>query len=428
MTSGNIALDPSSVPSTMIGMDSILDAFRPYGGALPSTPWDLGSMYAKTVVPFNYTYTSGITPDYTARTLDHGYGIQSFSNGAYTQTVPTSGIIGMGGFANKYQSLPANRLPVLVEAPTTVPGNQYVQHDIVMYFYKGAPQTFNFLNAKVIMITCWGAYGLCYLNNYTGGGFSQGVYVSPGGGSLYVYVGGAGSQSSVFGSVTGGWNGGGSGFQNPGNNGYSGAGGGATDVRTNYISDSPPATIFDRSGWYANDWGQLNPYWTQSATTTSLNSRIIVAGGGGAIRSGYGYGGTGGGSSGSVGTGVPAGGAGTQSNGGYTYYDSTWGPYGHYGGFGYGGGSYGYLGYYYDYYYGYVGYHSTLAGGGGGWYGGGAGIGGGGGSGYVGGMLPNTSTGSLNFGVETFTRRPEDAGYVLNPQNPNGYCYITILG
>ena len=390
-------------------MDSIAATFLAYGETLPPKPWDLGSYYAKSVVPYNYTYTSGITPDYTVRTLDFGYGIQSTNSGVYLQTVPRTGpsrdgAISFSNFANKYQSLPNNRLPRLIDSPFSVPSNQYVQYDILRYFYTGAPQTFNFYNASAISITCWGASGCTYDSSYTSGGFSQGVYVAPAGGSLYVYVGGAAVNGGGGGDAAfdpGGWNGGGYGYHYY----YTrGGGGGATDVRTNYI-----ATVD-----VAGSNGTLPAYWNQAATLTSLNSRIIVAGGGGGglISGASGYGaaaaGVGGGTTGGNAVYIPGYG-GTQSGGGATSSGN-----GFNGGFGYGGGSYG--------------YPNTVSGGGGGWYGGGAGIGGGGGSGYVGGLLPDTASGSRNFGWTTFTVQSGQSGYVGNPVAPNGYCYITILG
>jgi hypothetical protein len=195
----------------------------------------------------------------------------------------------------------------------------------------------------------------------------------------------------------GGWNGGGWGYQN-GN--YRGAGGGATDVRTNYI---PTVDVT----WSNN---VLPAYWTQSATITSLNSRIIVAGGGGGSGSGLfgGTGGVGGGTSGGNGSGGFFGGTGGNQSGG-----GANGVGGVLAGFGYGGSAPN---------------NTTVSGGGGGYYGGGNGNGSGGGSGYVGGMLPNTATGSLNFGWPTYNVQFGQTGYMANGVAPNGLCNIEIIG
>ena len=140
--------------------------------------------------------------------------------------------------------------------------------------------------------------------------------------TVYLYVGGAGSQGS---GAAGGWNGGGTAGSGRGDEG---SGGGASDIRL----------------------------------TTSANDRIVVgAGGGGSGGFSGGQGGNGGGTSGSAGTsGQGQGGSGaTSSSGGNGGYPNggTWGANGDFGVGGTGGSS------------------STSGGGGGGagWYGGGGG-------------------------------------------------------
>lgn len=214
-------------------------------------------------------------------------------------------------------------------------------------------QEFNFNNARFIKIEVWGAQGS---TNGGYGGYACGYYA--GSEALYVACGSVGVWSQAG---AGGFNGGGRG--GVGGNGDRGGGGGATDVRT----------------------------------TSNLNSRIIVAGGGGAGLYWRGMtwrGGGGGGLSGN--TGVEANGEGAQGSGG-TQTGPGGGNYNQNSGFGQGGESIGYSNGY-----------NTISGGGGGWYGGAAGNAAGGGSGYVGGVLDGTMANDVNTG--------------------NGRALITILG
>lgn len=413
---------PNRTPGP-ISMTAIASAFRTAAGVIPATPRNFSRYYAR-----------AFANDGLPLVLRYGYGIQWTPT--YTQAVSNSGQIKFSGFKGAFQQL-ALRSPITINASTSyIPLNTlYAQYDVVQYSFTGAPQTFNFLNARVIQIECWGAQG-SYFNGSTDvrtdGGYSRGVYVSPTGGSLYVYVGGVPPSDGANGFVLGGWNGGGVGFQGPisGATIRRGGGGGASDVRTVYIGQVLQPIVYGRDGTIAINGDSitaLNPYWTTSPTLASLNSRLIVAGGGG---SGglylpgpvTGIGGVGGGNEGGPGSytvpqgggGVNAGTGGTQSSGG-----ATTGSQGRNGGFGYGDSGRGYNGTYYP-----------GSGGGGGWYGGGSGNAGdsGGGSGYVGGMLPNTSTGSLNFGVTTVNAQPGQAGYVSNSAAPNGLVRITIIG
>ena len=213
--------------------------------------------------------------------------------------------------------------------------------------YTGGPQTWVVPKTGLYQLEVWGAQGG---GTYGGkGGYSKGEKFLQAGETLYIYVGGRN-----------GWNGGGSGHGRSMN-----SGGGATDIR------------------YGG---------------TSLNDRIIVAGGGG----GQGgrdthsnaYGGAGGGLTGGTGGkryGNPGTG-GTQTRGG-TGGDN----YGGDGTFGKGGSNT-------------TGSNSGGGGGGGGWYGGGAGgsdypsyndiddSGGGGGSGYIGGVQNGQTIAGVNSG------------------------------
>ena len=206
------------------------------------------------------------------------------------------------------------------------------------------------LEAGTYKIECWGAQGGSYNSTYYGGkgGYSVGKLILNENTTVYVYVGGKGTDGITAGEKTGGFNGGGKSYTS--GSGYeAGSGGGASDVRI----------------------GQ-----------DSLYARVIVAGGGGgagAYNSSNRYsGGAGGGTSGvtpsQYNTSYKSGEGGSQTSRGtshyYTYTDST--TYVTLADFGVGSSAI-------------SGKTFRITGGGGGWYGGGSGgrAAGGGGSGYV---------------------------------------------
>jgi hypothetical protein len=168
------------------------------------------------------------------------------------------------------------------------------------YPYTGSYQTFVVPNDGNYQIEAWGAKGG---NSFSGtggnGGYTKGEIYLTKGTILYLYVGQYGQS--------GGWNGG----------AYGGAtGGGASDVRT-----------------ASGNWND----------TTSLRSRILVAGGGGGgerIQGGAGGGLVGGNGAicynSSIGYTCTAAGGGSQTAGGAGGWTSPFG-YGYAGGFGYGG-------------------------------------------------------------------------------------------
>ena len=140
------------------------------------------------------------------------------------------------------------------------------------------------INGASYMFECWGAQG--------GGGYGQGGYTSgfmKTSSTFYIYVG----QRGNHGTTTASWNGGGYGYNSylvSSNGPQYNHGGGATDIRT------------------------TSGAWNLAA---SLNSRIMVAAGGGGGSHG-GYGGYGGGLSGTRGL-VPSDFGGSNYGGGLTY-------------------------------------------------------------------------------------------------------------
>ena len=282
---------------------------------------------------------------------------------------------------------------------------QYDEGFIWNYDYTGSSQTFTSPCDGIYKLEVWGAQGgrVTY-SGYAGYAGGKGAYSSGNtfineSVNLYIYVGGSGSNGgSSRGAVliSGGFNGGGS---NGSLDGMSPGGGGATDIRVT-----------------GGTWNNVN----------SLNSRIIVAGGGGG--SGIlNYGAPGG-----IGSGIYStlyGGNGTQTNGGsagtgYTHHSGQTA-----GGFGYGGTGGGY----------------GVGAGGAGWYGGGGGAhitpsssgGGGGGSSYVKGCLGcNTSfinyQGDFLFENIIMTAGNSSFPNITNTGNEighsgNGYAKITLV-
>lgn len=228
------------------------------------------------------------------------------------------------------------------------------------FYYTGAVQMFVVPCSKTFNLNVWGAQGGDDTPTAGGmGGYSTGQYTANAGDTLWIYVGGKGTDGpgGLNCNSPGGWNGGGPTgsicCSNAG--GGAGAGGGGTDIRVN---------------------GQ------------ALTNRVIITGGGGGAGSNN-VGAAGGGTTGGNGNpynGVSAIG-GSQTAGGtpgghFTSHTCIAGTSGALGQGGMGDGNDG-------------------GGGGGGYYGGGGGAnngGGAGGSGYIGGVTGGTMTSGVRSG------------------------------
>ena len=133
------------------------------------------------------------------------------------------------------------------------------------YDYTGEYQTFKAVFSGYYKIELWGAQGGSYSSSVVGGlgSYTSGEIYLDAGEILYVYIGGQGKNPSGLGpdytGGTGGWNGGGDGIRNAGNNANIAAegGGGATDIRLIGTSDK-------------KNWDEFD----------SLKTRIMVAAGG----------------------------------------------------------------------------------------------------------------------------------------------------
>ena len=292
----------------------------------------------------------------------------------------------------------------------------------------GSVQTFTVPKTGYYQLEAWGAQGGNYNGTYYGGygGYSTGKVYLIAETELYIYVGGAGSQStsSTSGIVAGGYNGGGYAYvisSSCSNSG--GSGGGASHIATT-------------SG-------------VLSTLSSNVSSIVIVGGGGGGSSyrycnaNDYAYysGGNGGGISGSSAlvkvnywsNTLPTGGTQTAVGTGGTTNGESGGANG---AFGLGGQT------------SRTGGYTLGTGGGGGYYGGGNGmfIGGGGGSGYIGNSLLLSSstltkhmytycnencTNYQSTNADTYTNTGTNVSATATSdyaKSGNGYAKITYIG
>ncbi len=141
------------------------------------------------------------------------------------------------------------------------------------FSYTGSYQEFEAPVSGYYFIETWGAQGGIgyYLTSPTPGkgAYSSGYLYLSKGEKIYIYVGGKGGDATSATSIaTAGYNGGGAGNKSSDGDDASGAGGGATDIR--YFGNTPP-TASDL------EWN----------STLGLNSRIMVAAGGGGSHSSH---------------------------------------------------------------------------------------------------------------------------------------------
>jgi hypothetical protein len=281
-------------------------------------------------------------------------------------------------------SVPAANAVLSNPTPVCVSGTCTINFDTTGDYYLWSAPTTGTYTFQV-----WGAQGGNALNTSgtvlkTGplGGYSAGNYPLTSGQTVYVYVGGQGSGStSTYAAISGGFNGGGIGY-NGDANGRAASGGGGSDIRINSNSLSNRAIVAGGGGGgkYFTSYGEQNGSFgggTSGQAGATANYGNLYSGGGGTQSAG-GAGGQNGGTAGS----------GTLGNGGNGISDL---------------------------------HPSGSSGGGGGYFGGGgAGVGmsPGGGSGYVGGVTSSTITaGNASM--------PNPAGGTMVGRSGNGYIRIT---
>lgn len=153
--------------------------------------------------------------------------------------------------------------------PYYVTDTMTISTESTIFQVPGAPQLFTVTKDGYYQIELWGAQGGSYINAGIGGkgGYTKGTIYLEENEILYVYVGGEGPANQTLYNV-GGWNGGG---YSGGNGYYNGGGGGATDIR-----------CFSENGKCIANTSNL--VWNNNI---GLNSRIMVAGGGGSLNSSY---------------------------------------------------------------------------------------------------------------------------------------------
>lgn len=310
---------------------------------------------------------------------------------------------------------------------TNTPGTYYLHYDFdgylfrrkvevgnydVEFAYTGSEQEYIAQYRGYYKIEAWGAQGGSYNSAYLGafGGYSAAVIRLNKKDMMYIYVGGKGSlgySASSSATTDGGYNGGAT-IVTEGSGGYSTSGGGATDIR--YFGQIVPTS--EELVWNSD---------------LGLNSRIIVAGGGGGTDTNsdfsyVGYGGKGGMLVAESGTTNQStkyfGGGGSQISGGVNTQNSSY------------SGLFG------------MSTSSSLTGnsggGGGGYYGGGSGkgyrAGGGGGSSFISGYAGVNAITSSTDRTHTANTLHYSNKYFINGKmesgvnEGNGKAKITYLG
>lgn len=160
-------------------------------------------------------------------------------------------------------------------------GKTYPAGTVFNFDYTGTVQEITLPPGKY-KLQCWGAQGGSVSGSYTAtgskGGYSEGVLAITEPTTIYVFVGGKGtdsSTSSTSGTANGGWN-----------------GGGASVRRSSYDSSGEYGVSYPRPGGGATDMCLVTSTMNyQSGRTVrssaSLLSRFIVAGGGGGASARY---------------------------------------------------------------------------------------------------------------------------------------------
>ena len=180
-------------------------------------------------------------------------------------TTTTDTLVQAGSFTSSLTGLTEGLVYYVRAYATNAAGTAYgnelsfTAENSLTFTYTGAQQTFTVpTGVTLVTIECWGASGGDGFTAGGKGGYAKGVKTVTAGGTLYVNVGGQGSSGGGDGvrlAVSGGWNGGGSGYSDTYNTwGKIGGGGGASDVRPDVIGFT---------------------------YTTTLHTPFIVAGGGG---------------------------------------------------------------------------------------------------------------------------------------------------
>jgi len=335
--------------------------------------------------PYSYQFVatddSGDAPTYSLASGSIPTGTTLSSSGLLSGTCTSAGTFTFSVRATdvngRFTDTGNLSIVVTLRSPATYTQSQalsltsYVVGDVITFPYTGNSQQFNRYNATNFNVSLRGAGGGDGDNSSRGsrGALAAGNVVSNLQSTYWVFIGGTGTTNST--------NGGG------GAAGYNGGG-------QAYDSGNPSWSIAGSSG--GSDIRLTNGAWNDG---TSLNSRILVAGGGASAsrNGGSGTAGEGGYPSGGNGTDGGGGGAGGQG-GGQGGGGGSVGSSSFAGGFGYGGG--------------YNGSYNVLGGsGGGGWYGGSSGAfhmgNGGGGSSYYNSSYVNNWThtnGSRGVGRE----------------------------
>lgn len=302
----------------------------------------------------------------------------------------TNSSLGFKSFEIEKGEATINKIKITPLSDTIVVRIIYKQPVNFEFAYTGKEQIFTIPETGIYKLEMWGAQGGAAKTKIGGyGGYSAANIYLTRNQSIYVYIGGAGKNTTSQSSLAGGYNGGGN-ADGSFNNKTVASGGGATHI--------------------ALTTGLLN------TLSNKLDNLIIVAGGGG----GAGYesdsylsnGGSGGGVQGAAGSYSGSGTGGSQISGGTGQSAGS---------FGLGGSS-----------------KSDGTGGGGGLYGGGGGLyykGGGGGSGYIGNALLTNKVMYCYNCTESSAETTKTISTTCHSSTPtencakegNGYARITYI-
>ena len=218
-----------------------------------------------------YDGCSSIYEDSTSTNIMHSGSIYHYSNHYFTDTVMKNGenistptydgnSIMTGNSGNGYAKIVLKNIEVKTSEQRQSILDQK-SHDF--YFtYSGKSEKFVAPYSGYYQIDLYGAQGGSYNTTYIGGkgAHTSGKIYLQKGTVLFVYVGekgGSSSNNTLYKTISGGWNGGGSGIWGSAND-VGQSGGGATDIRLVNTASN-------------NEWNEFE----------SLKSRIMVAAGGG---------------------------------------------------------------------------------------------------------------------------------------------------
>ncbi len=216
--------------------------------ALPVVP-TLSTTVLSSITATSATSGGSISATGGASITANGLCWSTSTSPTIADTKTTDGLVQAGSFTSSLTGLTEGLVYYVRAYATNAAGTAYgselsfTAENSLTFTYTGAQQTFTVpTGVTLVTIECWGASGGDGFTAGGKGGYAKGVKTVTAGSNIYVNVGGQGSSGGGDGvqlTVSGGWNGGGSGYSDSGNKwGKIGGGGGASDVRPDVIGYS----------------------------------------------------------------------------------------------------------------------------------------------------------------------------------------------